>query len=43
MKNVIIALVVLTAISAVFIVERWRWNECRKVGHGVFYCLVTSK
>lgn len=21
---------------------RWRWNECRGVGHGVAYCLLVD-
>lgn len=21
---------------------RWEWNECRKVGHGVLYCIVKA-
>lgn len=39
MKSVIIALAVISCLAAIFIVERWRWNECRQVGHGVLYCL----
>lgn len=40
MKIIGIGLVLITALSATYLVERWRWNECRKVEHGVLYCLV---
>lgn len=37
MKIVIPALIV---VADIFLVERWKWTECRQVGHGVLYCLV---
>lgn len=24
----------------IFEIEKWKYNECKKVGHGTFYCLV---
>lgn len=36
MRAAIVVAVVVVILGAVI---RWQWRECRKVGHGVVYCL----
>jgi hypothetical protein len=40
------ALIPLGVVLVVFLViggcVRWRWNECRKVGHGFLYCVLSA-
>lgn len=40
MKMTIAALMVF--LVAFYLIQRWNWDECRKVGHGVLYCLVSK-
>lgn len=34
-----IALIVILFIALIGGCIRWRWSECRQVGHGVAYCV----
>lgn len=34
---------ILLVVAVLFLVgscTRWKWNECRKVGHGIAYCII---
>ncbi len=37
MKTGFFAVVILLAVM--YACERWKYKECRSVGHGAFYCL----
>jgi len=39
-KLLFVVLVVLSLIGTVGGCQYWKWNECRKVGHGRVYCAV---
>jgi len=36
---VAVLIVVCLAFYAMYSCERWKWRECRSVGHSVLYCL----
>lgn len=36
MKSVIVVVALLALMVGC---EAWKWGECKKVGHGTFYCL----
>lgn len=38
MRVILSGLVVLTLLFIMASCTSWRWQECRKVGHGVAYC-----
>lgn len=39
MRQGAVLLLVLGLLFAMFACERWKYRECRKVGHSVLYCL----
>lgn len=39
MKPVLFILAIIAALLALGALESSRWQECRQVGHGWFYCL----
>ena len=43
MKTIIVLLSIGAILYGVYMYERWRWNECRKVGHGVAYCIFIDR
>lgn len=40
MKILQITAIVVVVLFVVVSCTRWKWGECRKVGHGVAYCVM---
>lgn len=39
MKHIALILVVGLILFSIISCERWKYNECKKVGHGAAYCI----
>ncbi len=39
MRSIPVVLILALVLFVIVISERWKWRECRQVGHGFWYCL----
>jgi hypothetical protein len=42
MKTILAIVAVIAFFALAFLWERFKYHECKKVGHGTFYCVMTS-